>query len=61
MRLRLELDTETAECLCERASRELRPVDSQAVVLLRQGLGLAVPYPPVADMPTRVGHEAVGV
>jgi hypothetical protein len=50
MLLKLRLDTETADKLCADALRELRPVDLQAVALLRRGLGLPVPYPTGADV-----------
>ncbi len=43
MRLRLELDTQTAEALAQSAIRELRPASMQAEVLLRRALGLPVP------------------
>ena len=43
MRLRFELDTQTAEALAQSAIRELRPVPLQAEVLLRRALGLPVP------------------
>jgi hypothetical protein len=45
MLLKLRLDTETADKLCADALRELRPVDLQAVALLRRALQLPVPYP----------------
>ena len=44
-RLRLDLDTETFETLLTHATAELRPVQLQAEVLLRQALGLPFPYP----------------
>ena len=44
MRLKLELDTETAEKLAESAVVEKRPLAWQAEVLLRRSLGL--PFPP---------------
>ncbi len=47
MRLRLELDTQTAEALAQSAIRELRPASMQAEVLLRRALGLPVPKEPV--------------
>ena len=43
-RLRLDLDTETFETLLTHATAELRPVQLQAEVLLRQALGLPFPY-----------------
>jgi hypothetical protein len=49
MLLRLRLDNETAGRLCDMALRELRTVDSEAIVLLRAGLGLPVPLPPLAS------------
>jgi hypothetical protein len=59
---RIYLDQETSTALLKRALAELRSVDSQAVVLLRQSLGLPVPYPdddePVA--PTLASGEAKG-
>jgi hypothetical protein len=48
--LKLRLDTETADRLCAEAVRELRPVDLQAVALLRRGLGLPVPYQTGAEV-----------
>ena len=47
MRLRVELDQETWECLCKAAAANLRTPEQQALVLLRQALGLPVPYPPL--------------
>ncbi len=47
MRLRLELDSQTAEALAQSAIRELRPATLQAEVLLRRALGLPVPKEPV--------------
>ena len=48
-RLRLDLDTETFDSLVAQASAELRPVQLQAEVLLRQALGL--PFPLGIDDP----------
>lgn len=44
-RLRLDLDQETFLALTDRALRERRDPVSQAVVMLRQALGLPFPYP----------------
>jgi len=44
--LKLNLDQETLDALMDLASRERRPADWQAEVLLRQALGLPFPYPP---------------
>jgi hypothetical protein len=44
--LKLSLDQETMDALDERAKLELRYADQQAVALLRQSLGLPVPYKP---------------
>ena len=46
MRIRLDLDRETASRLVEAATIERRPVGWQASVLLRRALGL--PFPPMA-------------
>ncbi len=46
-RLRLDVDTETFESLVAHATAELRPVQLQAEVLLRQALGL--PFPVVLE------------
>lgn len=43
MRLKLEIDSETAERLVASAGAERRPVDWQAEVLLRRALGLPFP------------------
>jgi hypothetical protein len=43
MRLRLDLDPQTAEALAVSAVREMRPAPMQAEVLLRRALGLPVP------------------
>jgi len=43
MRLRLELDHETARRLAEEAVRERRPIAWQAEVMLRRALGLPFP------------------
>ena len=48
-RLKLDLDTETFESLIAHATAELRPVQLQAEVLLRQALGL--PFPFVLEQP----------
>jgi hypothetical protein len=61
MVLKLRLDTETADQLCAMALRDLRPVDLQAVVLLRRGLGLPVPYPSATHEPEGMAHDAVKV
>jgi hypothetical protein len=45
MRLRLDLDGETAAALLQAAMADLRNPAQQAVATLRRGLGLAVPYP----------------
>jgi hypothetical protein len=61
MLLKLRLDTDTADRLCAMALRDLRPVDLEAVALLRRGLGLPVPYPPLTAEPGVVVGEAVEV
>lgn len=61
MRLKLDLDAETASRLRDVAFRELRSVDSEAVVLLRTALGLPVPFPAVANPEDRAVHDVVGV
>lgn len=61
MVLKLRLDTETADRLMDRAIREWRPVDSQAIVLLRESLGLPVPQLPVTARPGGAAHEVVRV
>lgn len=43
--LRIVLDRETLERLVEVAVRDLRPIELQAMALLRQSLGLPGPYP----------------
>ncbi len=40
MRLKLLLDTQTAQALTQAAVRERRPIDMEAEVLLRRALGL---------------------
>ena len=45
MRLKLELDPQTAGALLEEAIRDLRTVDMEAEALLRRALGLPVPFP----------------
>jgi hypothetical protein len=49
MRLRLDLDRETAMALQDAAFADLRPMPSQAIVLIRRALGLPVPYPDIGD------------
>jgi hypothetical protein len=44
MRLRLELDHDAERALVRDAVRNYRPVGLQAEVLLRQALGLSVPF-----------------
>lgn len=44
MRLKIELDSETAQRLIEQAVEERRPVHWQAEVMLRRALGF--PHPP---------------
>jgi hypothetical protein len=61
MRLRLDLDTETTARLRDEAFRELRTVDAQAIVLLRAGLGLPMPYPQDTSERAPVPREVVGV
>lgn len=45
MRLKLDLAPDTAVALTRRAVRDLRPVTMEAEALLRQALGLPVPWP----------------
>jgi hypothetical protein len=60
MRLRLDLDRETAMALQDAALADLRPMPSQAIVLIRRALGLPVPYALVLpDTPTEKIEEAV--
>lgn len=47
MRLLLDLDPDTTERLVESAVANRRPMPWQAEVLLRQSLGLPVPWPHV--------------
>jgi plasmid stability protein len=61
MRLRLVLDDETAARLRDVAFRELRSVDAEAIVLLRAGLGLPIPYPRDTDARDPAAREVVGV
>jgi hypothetical protein len=50
-RIRLDLDEETLSALMDRALRERRPLDWQAAVIIRLGLGLVFPYPSGPDEP----------
>lgn len=43
MKLRLDLDTQTADALMASAVRELRPTNLQAEVLIKRSLGLPIP------------------
>jgi hypothetical protein len=43
MRVKIDLDTETADRLIKAAVAERRPIDWQAGVLLRRALGLPFP------------------
>jgi hypothetical protein len=61
MRFFVQLDDEAAERLREMAFREMRRPVAQAIVLLRQGLGLPVPRPPEANEPAVVAHDVVKV
>lgn len=45
MRLVIELDVETAGVLASEAVRHLRTVSGHAYALLREALGLPVPWP----------------
>jgi hypothetical protein len=54
MRLRIDLDPQTAEALAKSAVRELRPVPMQAEVLLRRALGLPFPKESPANAPEPV-------
>ena len=54
MKLRLELDQQTAEALTKSAISELRPTPLQAEVLLRRALGLPVPKESPASAPEPV-------
>jgi hypothetical protein len=49
MRLRLDLDRETTMALQDAAFADLRPMPSQAIVLIRRALGLPVPYPDIGE------------
>jgi hypothetical protein len=49
-RIRIDLDDETYSALMHRAGEELRGLQDQAVVLIRKGLGLQFPYPPMIDV-----------
>ena len=60
MLLKLRLDMETSDRLCAAALRDLRPVDLEAVAILRLGLGLPVPLP-TPDECAEPPREAVGV
>lgn len=57
MRLTLELDTDTTQRLMASAVRQLRAADMEAYRLLREALGLPVPWP-VEEEPFEA--EAVG-
>jgi hypothetical protein len=60
MRLRIDLDRETSLALQDAAAGDLRTMPSQAVVLIRKALGLAVPIPDVLDVykePITAGTE----
>jgi hypothetical protein len=49
MRLRLDLDRETAMALQDAAFADLRPMPAHALVLIRRALGLPVPYPDIGE------------
>jgi hypothetical protein len=61
MRLRLDLDRETAMALQDAAFADLRPMPSQAIVLIRRALGLPVPYPEVLPVVPSVEAKAAYV
>jgi hypothetical protein len=65
MRLRLDLDRETAMALQDAAFADLRPMPSQAIVLIRRALGLPVPYPDIGGdsyrEPVSAGSESAHV
>jgi hypothetical protein len=48
--IRIHLDEETYSVLMHRAEEDLRDLGDQAVVLIRKGLGLPFPYPPIIDI-----------
>jgi hypothetical protein len=52
MRFPIDLDPETASALIKSAVANRRPMDWQAEVLLRQALGLPVPWPPAQSPET---------
>lgn len=57
LRLRLELDDETSYRLIVSAVSNLRPVNMEAERLLRESLGLPVPWPATEDRESReVSH-----
>jgi hypothetical protein len=61
MRLKLELDQETADALNQAAEREFRYPHQQAEALLRQVLGLPFPIPhqaPSEDQATPAAEVA---
>jgi len=61
MRLKIDLDLETLASLQEKAGRELRALDREALAFLRQALGLPFPYPPLADERPHAARAVVGV
>jgi hypothetical protein len=60
-RIRIDIDEETYSALIHKADEELRPLQSEATVLLRRALGLPFPYPSVIDVSSsEVNRELVG-
>lgn len=62
-RIRIEMDDETYGALLSRAGEDLRTLPDQALVLIRKGLGLAFPYPPLIDVteaPRQVMQRVAG-
>ena len=50
-RIKVDLDQETYLAVLNKALLELRPMNAQVVVLLRQALGLKFPYEEEHDIP----------
>jgi hypothetical protein len=48
--IRIDIDEETYSALMHKADEELRPLHSEAAVILRRALGLPFPYPSVIDV-----------
>jgi hypothetical protein len=49
-RIRVEMDDETYGALLSRAGEDLRTLPDEALMLIRKGLGLPFPYPPLIDV-----------